>query len=381
LQSIAERLSAIVRQTDTVARVGGDEFTILLPEISSVQDAVDAADRALDSLRQPLSIEQRELHTTTSMGIAVYPDDAEEADTLFRNAAIAMYRAKDRGRDNYQLYTPAMNAPIADPLALESELRRALERGEFVVYYQPQVDISSQRIVGVEALVRWQHPSRGLLLPADFIPMAEESGLIVPLGDWVLRAACAQAKTWQEAGLPAIRVAVNLSARQFQQQDLVEAIGQALKDSDLSPHYLQLEITESVAMHDMDFTIITLGRLREMGVQIAIDDFGSGHSSLNYLKRLPIDDVKIDQSFVRDLAVDPSDAAIVGSIVAMTHDLKLKVVAEGVETEEQLAFLKKRRCDVVQGFLFSKPMPADALEDMIRRDPRLQVMASGHRSA
>jgi diguanylate cyclase (GGDEF)-like protein len=223
LQSIAERLSAIVRQTDAIARIGGDEFAILLPEISHVQDAVDVAERALDSLRQPLSIEQRELHTTTSMGIAVYPDDAEEADTLFRNAAIAMYRAKERGRDTYQLYTPAMNAPVADPLALESDLRRALERQEFVVYYQPQVDISSQRIVGVEALVRWQHPSRGLMLPAEFIPMAEESGLIVPLGEWVLRTACAQAKTWQEMGLPAIRVAVNLSARQFQQQNLVEA--------------------------------------------------------------------------------------------------------------------------------------------------------------
>jgi diguanylate cyclase (GGDEF)-like protein len=367
LQGISGRLSAIVRQADTVARVGGDEFTILLPQISRVQDAVDVADRALDSLRQPLSIEQRELHTTTSMGIAVYPDDAEEADTLFRNAAIAMYRAKEQGRDNYQLYTPAMNAPVADPLALESELRRALERKEFVVFYQPQVSISDSRVVGAEALVRWRHPERGLVAPADFIPMAEESGLIVPLGEWVLRTACAQAKAWQEAGLPPTRIAVNISGRQFQLRTLVDDVGRVLRETSLDPRCLQLEITESVAVQDVDFTSTMLGQLREMGVQIAIDDFGSGHSSLNYLKRLPIDEVKIDQYFVRDLATDPNDAAIVGSIIAMAHELNLKVVAEGVETQEQLAFLEGRGCDVAQGALFGAAVPANAVEIILSR--------------
>jgi EAL domain-containing protein (putative c-di-GMP-specific phosphodiesterase class I) len=274
-----------------------------------------------------------------------------------------------------------MNARIAERFAVENDLRRALECQEFVVYYQPQVDISSQQIVGVEALARWQHPSRGLMLPADFIPVAEESGLIVPLGEWVLRTACAQVKAWQEAGLPAIPLAVNLSGRQFQQRDLAEVVDRALKETSLEPRYLQLEITESTAMHDMDFTIATLDTLKAMGIQIAIDDFGCGHSSLNYLNRMPIDILKIDRSFVRDLATDPSDATIVGSVVAMTRELNLKVVAEGVETEEQLAFLKDRRCDVVQGFLFSKAVPTDALERMIAGGTRLEMIASGHKPA
>jgi diguanylate cyclase (GGDEF)-like protein len=381
LQSVVERLIAIVREADTVARVGGDEFAILLPEISSVQDAVDVAERVLHGLRQPLAIEHRELHATVSTGIAVHPNDAEEADTLMRNAAIAMYRAKEQGGDNYQLYAPAMNAPIADPLALESELRRALERDEFVLYYQPQVSIADWQIVGVEALIRWQHPKRGLVLPGSFIPMAEETGLIVSLGEWVLRTACAQAKAWQEAGLPALRVAANISGRHFQLRSLVDVVGQVLRDTGLNPCFLQLEITESVAVQDVDFTGRMLGELREMGVQIAIDDFGNGHSSLNYLKRLPIDDVKIDQYFVRDVTTDPNDAAIVGSIVAMAHGLNLKVVAEGVETQQQLAFLKDRRCDVVQGSLFSEPVPADVIQQIIARGARVPATVSRRRPA
>jgi len=378
LQSVAERLTAIVREADTVARVGGDEFTILLPEISRVQDAVDLGDRVLDGLRQPLAIKRRELRAAVSMGIAVYPYDGEEADTLLRSAAIAMYRAKEQGGDSYQLYTPAMNAPIADPLALESELRRALEREEFVVFYQPQVSIADWQVVGVEALVRWQHPERGLVLPSDFIPMAEESGLIVPLGEWVLRTACAQARAWQEAGLPPVWVAVNLSGRQFQQRDLAAVVGRVLEETSPDPRYLQLEITETVAVQDVDFTSRMLGRLKETGIQVAIDDFGCGHSSLNYLKRLPIDHVKIDQSFVRDLATDPNDTAIVGSIIAMAHELNLKVVAEGVETEQQLAFLAERRCDIAQGSLVSKPLPADAVQTIIAQGIRVPVIASGH---
>jgi len=377
LQSLAERLTAIVRDADTVARVGGDEFTILLPKTARVQDAIDVADRVLEGLRQPLLIERRELRATASMGIAVYPNDAEEADTLMRNAAIAMYRTKEQGGDSYQLYTPAMNAAVADPLALESDLRRALEREELVVYYQPQVSIANGQIVGVEALVRWQHPERGLVLPADFIPLAEETGLIISLGEWVLRTACAQAKAWQDAGLPPVRVAVNISGRQFQDRALGALVDQVLKETGLRPQYLQLEVTEGVTMRDMDFTIEMLSGLKEMGVQIAIDDFGSGHSSLNYLKRLPIDDVKIDKSFVKDLATDPNDGAIVRSIIAMTHELNLKVVAEGVETQQQLSFLQDRRCDVAQGMLFSEPVPAEALENTVKHGVPVQAPASG----
>ena len=381
LQGVAERLKGIVRDADTVARVGGDEFTVLLPEISLAQDAVSVADRILQDLRQPVTVDQREFHATASMGIAFYPNDAEEADSLLRCADIAMYRAKEQGRDNYQFHTAAMSAQLAERLTVETDLRRALERKEFVVYYQPQVDISNQQIVGVEALVRWQHPSRGLVLPADFIPIAEDSGLIVPLGEWVLRTACAQARAWQESGLTPIRVAVNLSGRQFQQRDLPAMVDRALKDTFLEPGYLQLEVTESVVMHDMDFTVATLDKLKAMGIQIAIDDFGSGHSSLNYLKRLPIDHVKIDRSFVRDLPTDLSDVAIVGSVVAMTRELNLQVVAEGVETEEQLAFLKDRRCDVVQGFLFSRPMPPDVIEKMIAPGTPLELESSAHNLA
>jgi diguanylate cyclase (GGDEF)-like protein len=381
LQRVAERLTSIVRQAGTIARVGGDEFAVLLPEISRAEDAAQVAERILEGLRPPLVLGGSQVHPTTSMGIAFYPNDAEEPDTLLRNADIAMYNAKEQGRDNYQLYSLGMRALNPDPLTLESDLRCALERDQFVVYYQPQVCVADSQIVGVEALVRWQHPDRGLMLPTEFIPVAEESGLIVPLGEWVLRTACAQASAWHEAGLSPIRVAVNLSARQFQQRDLVEVVGRVLKDTGLDPRFLQLEITESVAMHDIDFTSRVLVNLKDMGIQIAIDDFGTGHSSLNYLRRLPIDDVKIDQCFVRDLATDSNDAAIVGSIVAMTHELNLKVVAEGVETEEQLALLKDRQCDVVQGFLFSKPMPADAVEQIIARGTDLQAMASGHKPA
>lgn len=381
LQAVVERLTAIVPEADIIARVGGDEFAVLLREISRVQDAVDVADRILEGLRRPLTVDHQEFHTTASMGISLYPNDAEEVDTLLRYADVAMYRAKEQGGDNYQLNTPAMNAQMVDRVALESDLRRALEHGELVVYYQPQVDITSEQIVGVEALVRWQHPERGLTLPADFIPLAEESGLIVPLGAWVLRTACAQAKAWQEAGLAPIRVAVNLSARQFQQGDLMETVRLVLQETGLDPHYLELEITESVAVRDIDFTTAMLSELKEMGVQIAIDDFGTGHSSLNYLKRLPIDDVKIDRSFVGDLDIDPNDAAIVGSVIAMTHELNLRAVAEGVETKEQLAFLRERQCDLAQGFLFARPMPADAAEQMIARGTALQVPALRHRSA
>jgi len=370
LQSVAERLKGLVREGDTVARVGGDEFTVLLPEVGQVEDAVEVADRILETLRQPWRLNGHEFHITTSIGIAMCPGDGDDAESLLRNADTAMYRAKDRGRDNYKLYAPAMNSRIAERLALENSLRHALERGEFVVHYQPQVNIEAGRIVGVEALVRWQHPERGLVSPLEFIPVAEETGLIVPLGAWVLRTACAQNRAWQDAGLPPMRMAVNLSARQFQRHDLLETVAAALEETGLSPQYLQLEITEGVAMQDVDVTLAILRELREAGVQIAIDDFGTGHSSLSYLKRFPIDVVKIDQSFVQDLTVDPNDAAIASTIIVMAHALNLKVIAEGVETAEQLAFLRERDCDEMQGFLFSRPAPAAELDQMLRRNAR-----------
>jgi EAL domain-containing protein (putative c-di-GMP-specific phosphodiesterase class I) len=263
-----------------------------------------------------------------------------------------------------------MNSKIAERLALENSLRHALERGEFVVHYQPQVNIETGRIVGVEALVRWQHPERGLVSPLEFIPVAEETGLIVPLGAWVLRTACAQNRAWQDAGLPPMRMAVNLSARQFQRRDLLDTVAAALAETGLPPQYLQLEITEGAAMQDVDLTLAILRELREAGVQISIDDFGTGHSSLSYLKRFPIDVVKIDQSFVQDLTVDPNDAAIASTIIVMAHALNLKVIAEGVETAEQLAFLRERDCDEMQGFLFSRPAPVPELDQMLRRNGR-----------
>ncbi|MDO8612508.1 MAG: PAS domain S-box protein [Dehalococcoidia bacterium] len=370
LQSVAERLKALVRDGDTVARVGGDEFTLLLPEVGRVKDAVEVAERILETLRQPWQVNGHEFHITTSIGIAMCPGDGEDAESLLRNADTAMYRAKDRGRDNYKLYAPAMNSKIAERLALENSLRHALERDEFVVHYQPQVNIETGRIVGVEALVRWQHPERGLVSPLEFIPVAEETGLIVPLGAWVLRTACAQNRAWQDAGLPPMRMAVNLSARQFQRRDLLDTVAGVLAETGLPPQYLQLEITEGAAMQDVDLTLAILRELREAGVQISIDDFGTGHSSLSYLKRFPIDVVKIDQSFVQDLTVDPNDAAIASTIIVMAHALNLKVIAEGVETAEQLAFLRERDCDEMQGFLFSRPAPAPELDQMLRRNGR-----------
>jgi diguanylate cyclase (GGDEF)-like protein/PAS domain S-box-containing protein len=370
LQSVAERLKALVREGDTVARVGGDEFTLLLPEVGRVEDAVDVAERILETLRDPWPVNGHEFHITTSIGIAMCPGDGEDAESLMRNADTAMYRAKDRGRDNYKLYAPAMNSRIAERLALENSLRHALERDEFVVHYQPQVNLETGRIVGVEALVRWQHPERGLVSPVEFIPVAEETGLIVPLGAWVLRTACAQNKAWQDAGLPPMRMAVNLSARQFQRRDLLDTVAAALAETGLAPEYLQLEITEGAAMQDVDQTLAILRELREAGVQLSIDDFGTGHSSLSYLKRFPIDVVKIDQSFVQDLTLDPNDAAIASTIIVMAHNLGLKVIAEGVETAEQLAFLRERDCDEMQGFLFSRAAPAPELDQMLRRNGR-----------
>jgi diguanylate cyclase (GGDEF)-like protein/PAS domain S-box-containing protein len=366
LKGVAARISNCVRPGDIVARMGGDEFTILLPNIQGEEDVVQVAQKVIQALGQPFVIDDYELHTTTSIGISLFPQDGTDTQVLMKNADTAMYRAKDQGRNNFYFYTPTMNMRGIERLELENGLRYAVERNELVVYYQPRVNITSGQIMGMEALVRWQHPQLGLVSPGQFIPLAEETGLIVPIGEWVMETACRQNKAWQEAGYPPMHVAVNLSARQFQRPGLVERVREVLEQSNLEPQYLELEITESITMHDVDFTIATLRELSDMGVLISIDDFGTGYSSMNYLKYFPINTLKIDQSFVREITLDPYNAAIVTTVIYLAQNLKLKVIAEGVETEEQLSYLRDHQCDEMQGYLFSRPVPADEFEKLLK---------------
>ncbi|RJG04610.1 EAL domain-containing protein [Noviherbaspirillum sedimenti] len=367
LKQVAERLQACVRATDTVARLAADEFVLVLPERSDESSAIHTVQRIMDAAAKPYTIEGHEFFMTVSAGMAVYPTDGEDAETLMKHADVAMYRAKETGRNNYQFYTPAMNERALERLRLEGDLRLALEHRQFELHYQPQVDLCTGKIHGMEALIRWQHPAYGMVAPARFIGLAEETGLIVPLGAWVVRTACMQAKSWQDAGLGELRVAVNLSARQFTQKDLVKSIANVLRECGLAPHCLELELTESMLMDDVERAIGILRDLAGLGVQISVDDFGTGYSSLAYLKRLPIDVLKIDQSFVRDISIDPDDAAIVATIVSLAHSLRLQVIAEGVETAEQLEFLRDHGCDAMQGYYFSKPVPADQFEAMLRQ--------------
>ena len=373
LQEMAGRMTNCVRAGETVARFEGDEFALLLTQITGTEDVVEITNCINRSLKRPFSLDGQELFITTSMGISLYPDDGADAPTLLKNAGAALYRAKKQGRDNYQFYTADMNAKALKRLTLENSLRRALERKEFEVYYQPQVDINSKQVVGMEALVRWRHPELGLVSPAEFIPLAEDTGLIVPIGEWILRTACAQSKSWQEEGLAPLHVAVNLSARQFQQQNLSELVVQVLQETGLNPCGLELEMTESSIMKNAESAVRTLSELKEMGVKISVDDFGTGYSSLGYLKSLPIDRLKIDQSFVRDVTTDPDDAALVMAIITLAHNLRLKVIAEGVETEEQLRFLHLLRCDEGQGYWFSKPLPVEACKQFLLGDRHLKV--------
>lgn len=367
LKTVALRIQSCIRVSDTVARLGGDEFVLLLPEYPT-QAGVESTplavtlQRVLDDVARPYQIGPHEFFLSCSIGYALLPGDGDTAELLLRNADMAMYRAKELGRNNIQPFVPALNESVARRLALESDLRRALGNGEFFVCYQPQMDLATRRIVGMEALIRWRHPQRGLISPAQFIPLAEETGLIVPIGAWVLRTACAQAKAWQDEGLPAVRLSVNLSARQFIQRDLVASVRQALEETGLSAAYLELELTESLIMHNAELFISTLRELREIGIELAVDDFGTGYSSLSYLQRFPINRLKIDQSFVRDIVGSADSGAISVAIIMLGHSLGLKVIAEGVETVEQLDFLHSSSCNEIQGFYFSKPLPADQMQ-------------------
>lgn len=367
LQGAAGRLSSCIRAGDTLARMGGDEFTLLLPGIHQAEDAVKVARKIFDAFKQPWVLGGHEFHLTVSIGISVYPNDGVDPETLLKNADTAMHRAKELGRNSCQFYNPEMKAKILERLAMEKSLRYALEHDEFVICYQPQVHTGTGGITGIEALVRWQSPDRGLISPDRFIPLAEDTGLILPIGEWVLRTACAQNKAWQEAGFPSVRVAVNLSPYQFRQETLVETVVRVLKETGLEPCWLELEITESAAMYDVDYTIAVLHELRDMGIRIAIDDFGTGYSCLNCLKQFPINRLKIDQSFVSDAVINPASAAIVTTIITLANNLNLEAIAEGVETEEQLAFLKQCRCGQMQGYLFGEPVPAGEFEKILGR--------------
>jgi diguanylate cyclase (GGDEF)-like protein/PAS domain S-box-containing protein len=370
LQSVAQRLFDCVRTSDTVSRQGGDEFVILLAETKQATDAAVIADKILLALAAPHRIDQHELHLTASIGIVTYPDDGMDADTLMRNADFAMYHAKDAGRNNYQFFKAEMNVRAIERQSLEDGLRHALERHEFVLYYQPKMNLDTGSIVGVEALIRWCHPKRGLVSPAHFIPVAEDCGFIVPIGRWVLREACRQARIWQKDGLPSLRIAINISAVELRAKDFVASVQQILAETGLEPRYLELELTETFLMQDSKSTAAVLKELKGLGVSLALDDFGTGYSSLSYVKRFPIDTLKIDQSFVRDLATDADDASIVSAVISMGKSLQMRVVAEGIETQEQLNFLTEHGCPVGQGYYFSPPVAARAFEQLLGRGVR-----------
>ena len=359
LQAVAQRLVACVRTSDTVSREGGDEFVILLSELGRSRDAASAAEKILTALREPYRIDDHEIHITASIGIVVYADDGTDAEMLMKHADVAMYHAKDAGRDTYRFFTADMNARAAARQSIESGLRHALERQEFVLYYQPKLDLNTGTITGAEALIRWLHPQRGLVAPAEFIPTAEECGIIAPIGRWILREACTQAHAWLQAGLQLPRIAVNISAAELRRKDFVAHVRGILAQTGLPPDRLELELTETFLMQDSRSTATVLHALKDVGVQLALDDFGTGYSSLSYAKRFPIDTLKIDRSFVRDLTMDPSDASIVSAVISMGRSLHMRVVAEGVETAAQLGFLRAQSCPEGQGYLLGRPVAGE----------------------
>jgi diguanylate cyclase (GGDEF)-like protein/PAS domain S-box-containing protein len=380
LQSIAKRLVDCGRASDTVSRQGGDEFVVLLSEVEHSEDAAIAARRMLSAVAEAHSIEQHDLHVTTSIGVSVYPDDGEDAETLIKNADTAMYQAKENGRQSYQFFKPAMNARAVERQAIEEGLRRALERDEFSLNYQPKINFRTGAITGAEALLRWTHPTRGAVSPAQFIPVAEDCGLILPIGNWVLRKACEQARDWLKAGLPVATMAVNVSAMEFRDAHFLEGLFAILAETGLDPRSLELELTESVLMKHAESAAVILESVRKRGITVALDDFGTGYSSLSYLRNFPIDALKIDQSFVAQITAARDDASIVIAVISMARSLKLRVVAEGVETLEQLAFLQAHECDEAQGYYFSRPVLPQRFAELLRTGIRAPSGVAPHKS-
>jgi diguanylate cyclase (GGDEF)-like protein/PAS domain S-box-containing protein len=366
LQEVAGRLKGWARELDTVARLGGDEFLIVLTGVKEVADAAVAADRIVRSMTAGFTVQGHPLNVSCSLGISIFPEHGADSETLIKNADAAMYSAKENGRNNFRFFTEDMNAQVVERLTLENSLRQALDKKELFLMYQPQMDIATGRITGLEALLRWQHPDLGLVPPDKFIRIAENSGLIVPIGEWVLRTACRQARKWQDEGLPAMSVAVNVSAVQFRQEDFCDLISRALAESGLAPQYLELELTESLLLANADVTLSVVQQLKAMGLTLAIDDFGTGYSSFSYLRQFRVSKLKIDRVFVRDIAVNPDDAAIATAIISMAKSLKLKVIAEGVENEAQMSFLRSHHCDEIQGYYFSKPLAVDKVANKLR---------------
>jgi len=373
LQQIASRLSECVRDTDTISRQGGDEFLIVLPDLPDSDACAPVLVKVMERLQDPFDADGHELSTSASIGIALYPDDGKDFDTLLKKADMAMYRAKDSGRNAYHFFDEQMNVEAVENLSMRNGLRRAVDRGEFVLHYQPQIDLVSGAVVGAEALLRWNNPEFGMIPPGRFIPVAEESGLIVPIGEWVMREACRQGALWKRAGLPDLVVAVNLSAVQFKRGDVEQTVINALEESGFDPRYLELEITESILIQNMENVLATVKRLKLLGVKLSIDDFGTGYSSLSYLKRFDVDKLKIDQSFVRDLATDPDDTAIVRAIIQMAESLGLQTIAEGVEDLRMLEILRDFQCDEAQGYYFARPMPAEDFASYISTTPNAFV--------
>jgi diguanylate cyclase (GGDEF)-like protein len=375
LQSIGARLATCVRAPDTVSRYGGDEFVILLSEVRQPEDAAVAATRLLEALAEMYSIDQHDLHIGTSIGISIYPDDGLDVETLIKNADIAMYQAKENGHQSYQFFRAAMNVRAVERQSIEEQLRRALERNELTLHYQPKIDIETGAITGAEALIRWTHPVRGPIAPAQFIPVAEDCGLILPIGDWVLREACAQARAWEDAGLPAITMAVNVSALQFRKPEFLEDVYSVLIETGLDPKYLELELTESALITRAESTASILTALRGIGVRVSVDDFGTGYSSLSYIRKFPLDSLKIDQSFIRQITTIPDETTIVRAIISLGQSLDLRVIAEGVETRDQLDFLQAHGCEEAQGYLFSPPVPAEQFAKLLEANRPVEAGA------
>lgn len=368
LLALASRLRSAVREGDTVARLGGDEFIVLLTPLDSPGKAIPAVRRLLNIFSTPFSVQNTELYSASSIGIAIYPTDGTDPETLLKNADAAMYRAKELGRNGFQFFTPEMSADAIKRLEFENAMRRALERGEFTIHYQPQVDVKTRQVTGVEALLRWQHPTLGILLPDSFIKIAEETGLIVPIGAWVLKTACAQNKAWQDAGLAHLHIGINISAKQFWEGQILHTVKRILTETGLPPDDLELEITEAVFLRDVEEAVRMISELKFMGIAVSMDNFGTGYSSFNYLRRLPIERLKIDGSFIRDLATVPNAAILLKQIIQLAHAINLRVVAEGVETKHELAFLANSKCDMAQGFYLHKPLSSTEFRQLLERE-------------